>query len=197
MPTSRRAKHHLHHHGQNAFGRNYFFFPTMLKFHEACDVIGEAYAGKDYKNMNRISQWMMEPLHIIENELPHRTRTLVGTSIHDTLNNGGVLFGINENGTLRSSLLLFHEVNPLKETKQGLLKRFADLCAIVQLKSKETTEFVDHAQLHHNVNTHVVCAQELEDSFTEWHQGYYGEKSHWYLTLPSHRNTKARDTARK
>ena len=78
--------------------------------------------------------------------------------------------------------LIFREVDSRKETKKGLLKRFADLCAIVQLKSTETTEFVDHAQLRHNVGTHVVRAQKLEDSFTEWHQGYYGEKSHWYLS---------------
>lgn len=153
----------------------------MLKFHDACEVIGEAYAGKDCKKKNRISQWMTEPLHIVNDELPHLTRILVGTSIHDTLNNGGVLFGIHENGTLKSCLL-FREVDPSKEAKKGLLKRFADLCAIVQLKSTETTEFVDHAQLRHNVGTHVVRAQELEDSFTEWHQAYYCEKSHWYLT---------------
>ena len=75
----------------------------MLKFHEACEVFGEAYAGKDCKKMNTIFQWMMEPLHIVKAALPHLITSVVGNSIHDTLNNGGVLFGINENGKLKSS----------------------------------------------------------------------------------------------
>lgn len=183
MPTSRRAKHHLKHHGIDGFGRDYSFFPKMLNFHEASDLFGESYAGKSScsKRSNGITHWMMEPLNMTEEYLIHLMTVAVGISIQDTLHNGGILFGINEGGILKAGLI-FCEVRPSKDSRSRPLKRFADLYALVHIKSAGMPASVDHRQRSHVVGAYVDRAQQLEDSFTEWHRCYCYDKPHWYLT---------------
>lgn len=188
MSTARRAKHHLKHHGREEHGREFSIFPKTISFDEARAVVGGAYAGTSgIDTNNSITQWMMDPLNLPQEARPSVFKCSVGHPIHDTLACGGTLFGIKENGNLKSCLV-FREYDVTKEDKGSILKSFIDLlshtCASNLMKSSSNGVpqlFTDRNQ-RKRLGSYMTRADHLEMACTKWHNTYGSKQRHWYLS---------------
>ena len=186
IPVSRRAEKHLRRHGHDTFGRNYVFFPKLLTFEAATKVVLESCTGLgSHERRNAITQWMMEPVTLSEGDLSYVTTSAICNQIRDTLDNGGILFGIEECGDLKACLM-YREVVPSKEKQNGPLRRCTDVLAqhyaIVPPMSLGATLLDAEKRQRHAVGQYVNRSRLLEDAFTEWHSFYSPQKPHWYLS---------------
>lgn len=183
IPASRRAKKHLRRHGHDAFGRDYVFLPKSLTFDAATKVVLESCTGLGSHVRNAITQWMMEPVTTCEGDLSYVTTSVICNQMRDTLNNGGILFGIEEDAVLKTCLI-FREVSD--EKPNGPLKLYTDVLAqhfaIVPPVSLGTTLLDAEKRQRQAVGKYVSRSMHLEDALTEWHSVYSPQKPHWYLS---------------
>lgn len=185
VPFSRRAKQHLRRHGLDVFGRDYASFPKSMTFDAASKLVLASCTGIGTQQKNALSQWMMEPVNMSEGDLSFVTTSAICNQMRDTIGNGGVMFGIEEDEVLKACLI-YREIDPSKGKPNGPLKRCSDVLAqnfsIVPPIGLGTTNLEAEQRRRRAVGEYVNRALHLEDAFTEWHESYSPQHTHWYLS---------------
>jgi len=193
---ARRASHRLKHHSQEVFGREYAMFPTSVSYHEARKTVGGAYAGYKDRPGSLLNNWLLEPLHLNQDDLVEASRCTNGYPLHGLLRmRGGVLFGVKDDATENKpaslkACTIFREYDPANEGKKGIFKEFTCLlcrtCAFVQMKLQPegipTALSKPKDKDSRDIARYELRSEYLELKLSEWHRTYGPQKSHWHLT---------------